>query len=99
MLTKWWSPIATVHNPAGYRLRVQQLSGRVTRSSRRGCPATSASLQVRPYTGRLPVVVAAHGRTDLAGALPVTMPSGTSEKYAGAWFTINISGVGYRADR
>ncbi|GAA2614358.1 hypothetical protein [Paractinoplanes durhamensis] len=89
----------TVNNPTGYRLRLQQLSGRVTWSSRRGCPATSASLQVRQYTGRLPMVITARGRTDLGGSLPVVMPSGTSEKCAGARFTITISGMGYRVDR
>ncbi|MEU4237997.1 hypothetical protein [Actinoplanes sp. NPDC026619] len=89
----------TVNNPMGYRLRLQQLAGRVTWSSRRGCPATSASLQVRPYTGRLPVLISAHGRTTLTGTLPILMPSGTSEKCAGAHFRITISGMGYRVDR
>jgi hypothetical protein len=89
----------TVNNPMGYRLRLQQLSGRVTWSSRRGCPATLGSLQVKQYNGRLPVEIPAHGRTSLSGWLPVVMPYGASENCAGARFTITISGTGYRVDR
>ncbi|MEU4687524.1 hypothetical protein [Actinoplanes sp. NPDC023714] len=90
----------TVDNPLGYRLSVQRLSATVTSSSsRRGCPATPANLQVKEYTGRLPAIVAAGGRTDLGGAIPVAMPLGAPEKCAGVRFTIAISGVGYRVAR
>ncbi len=89
----------TVLNPLGYRLRLQQVTGKVTSSSRRGCPATPSSLEIRTFTGRLPVMLPARGRTTLDGALPVAMPSGTTEKCAGARFTIAISAVGVRVDR
>jgi hypothetical protein len=89
----------TVENPLGYRLSVQRLSARVTSSSKRSCPATSANLQVRDYTGTLPVTVAAAGRTELGGAIPITMPLGATEKCAGVRFTISVSGVGRRVAR
>jgi hypothetical protein len=89
----------TVFNPLGAKLRVQQVSGKVTSSSRRGCPASTASLVVRPFTGVLPVVVPARGRTTLTGALPIAMPGGASEKCAGVRFTISVSATGYRVDR
>ena len=89
----------TVDNPLGYRLSVQRLSATATSSSRRGCPATSANLRVREFTGKLPVTVAAAGRTDLGGAIPVAMPLGAPENCAGVRFTIAISGVGYRVAR
>ncbi|WP_229071498.1 hypothetical protein [Actinoplanes sp. DH11] len=89
----------TVDNPLGFRLSVRSLSARVTSSSRRGCPATPANLEVRDFTGALPAMVAARGRTDLAGSIPVAMPLGATEKCAGARFTIAVSGVGDRVAR
>ena len=89
----------TVFNPLGARMTLQQVTGKVTSSSRRGCPASSASLEVRKFTGRLPVQLPAHGHTTLDGALPVAMAAGASEKCAGARFTITISGVGFKVDR
>jgi hypothetical protein len=89
----------TVDNPLGFQLSVQRLSAEVTATSRRGCPATSANLQVRDYTGTLPVTVAAAGRTELGGAIPITMPLGATEKCAGVRFTISVSGVGRRVAR
>jgi hypothetical protein len=89
----------TVLNPLGYRLSMQRLTGTVTATSRRGCPADDSSLRIGDYTGALPVAIAAHGRTTLTGTLPVSMPIGTTEKCAGARFSISMSGSGFRADR
>lgn len=89
----------TVVNPLGSRLSVQSLTARVSDSNRRGCRADSANLQVRNFSGRLPITVAASGRTELNGAFPITMPSGATRACAGARFTISISGVGRRAPR
>ncbi|MEU4428125.1 hypothetical protein AB0F81_46510 [Actinoplanes sp. NPDC024001] len=89
----------TVRNPLGFRLSVQRLTAKVTSSSRRSCPPTAGNLQVRAYSGHLPVIVAATGRTALDGTIPVVMPVGASEKCAGASFTITVSGVGHRMSR
>jgi hypothetical protein len=89
----------TLINKLGYRLKLQRLSGKVTSSSRRGCSATAANLQVKDYSGSLPVSISARARTSLGGAIPVVMPPGASQKCAGARFTITLSGIGYRADR
>ena len=89
----------TVFNPFGARLQLRQVSGMATSSSRRDCPANSTSLQIQTYTGRLPVTIPAHGRTTLEGTLPISMPSGTSEKCAGSRFAIAITATAYRVDR
>lgn len=89
----------TVRNTLGTRLDLVNLTARVSSSAHRGCPATAANLQVRRFTGRLPARVAAGGRTELAGTIPVVMPMGASIKCAGTRFTITISGVGHRVGR
>ncbi|WP_203824292.1 hypothetical protein [Actinoplanes palleronii] len=89
----------SVVNPLGYRITVHRLTAKVSDTDRRGCSATAANLQVRSYSGRLPVTVAASGRTELGGAIPVSMPIGATRKCAGARFTIAISGVGQRVPR
>ena len=89
----------TVVNPSRTRMSLRQLGGKVVASSHRGCPATGASLQVKEYSGKLPVTVEAYDRTTLTGTLPITMPIGASTKCAGAEFTIALSGVGYRDGR
>jgi hypothetical protein len=89
----------TVRNPLGYRLSLQRLTAKVTSSSRRGCPATSANLLVKEFSGKLPAMVAANGRTNLDGAFPILMPMGATEKCAGTRFEISVSGVGYRVHR
>lgn len=89
----------TVMNPLGYRLSLQRLTGKVTSSSRRGCPANDTSLQVKDYNGVLPATIAARGRTTLTGTFPVSMPIGATEKCAGARFRISMSGVGLRVDQ
>ena len=88
-----------VVNPSRSRMSLQQLRGKVVASTRRGCPATAANLQIQGYSGKLPVTIAAYGRTTLAGTLPVTMPIGASARCAGARFTIALHGVGYRDGR
>jgi hypothetical protein len=89
----------TVRNPLGVRFSLQQLTAEVSSSSRRGCAVTPANLQVRQYSGRLPVTVEATGSTRLAGTVPVVMPMGASQKCAGAGFVITLSGVGMRMGR
>lgn len=88
-----------VENPLDFRLSVRKLTARVTSSNRRGCSATPKNLEVQAYNGPLPVTVAAVGRTELGGSIPVVMPLGATEKCAGARFTISISGVGDRMTR
>jgi hypothetical protein len=86
-------------NPYGFALRIQSLSGKVTATSRRTCAATGANLQIRPYTGRLPLTVPARARTEFDGALPVTMPSTATAGCASTRFTIVLLGTGTKASR
>jgi hypothetical protein len=89
----------TVDNPLAQRLSLKQVSAQVSSSSRRDCPVTPANLQVGAYSGGLPVTVDPDRRTELPGAIPITMPMGASIKCAGTSFTITIRGVGLRASR
>jgi hypothetical protein len=89
----------TVDNPLAQRLSLKQVTAEVSSSSRRDCPATPANLQVGAYSGALPVAVAPDGRTELPGAIPITMPMGASIKCAGTNFTVTIHGVGLRTSR
>lgn len=89
----------TVTNPYGFRLQLQHLSSRVTKSSRPGCAPTSINLTTGDYRGRLPITIGAHDRATLPGSIPVSMPSGASVKCAGSRFTITLSGLASRVDR
>jgi hypothetical protein len=88
-----------VSNPLGYKLRLTEVTGKVTSTSRRGCPATTSNLQVKKYTGVLPLTIRPHDRLSLAGTIPIVMPSGASRNCAGSHFTIALSGLAYRVDR
>ncbi|MGK5679139.1 hypothetical protein [Actinoplanes sp. URMC 104] len=84
----------TVVNPSRYPLRLKSLSGRVVASSKRAC--STGNLQVKAYSGKLPLTIAAYGRVTLPGTLPITMPMEAPTKCAGVRFTIALSGVGFR---
>ncbi|GAA2614329.1 hypothetical protein [Paractinoplanes durhamensis] len=87
----------TVDNPERFVLRIDRLRGRVVATSSRGCPV--AGLRVDGYDGKLPVRVAAHGRTTLPGRLVVTMPANTTPKCASTRFTIELETAGARIGR
>ncbi|GIE27674.1 hypothetical protein Ait01nite_007190 [Actinoplanes italicus] len=89
----------TVENPLDQRLRLEQVTAEVSSSSRHDCPTMPANLQVGAYSGGLPVTVHPAGRTELPGAIPITMPMGASINCAGTDFTVTIYGVGLRTNR
>ena len=89
----------TVVSPYRFPLVLHEVSGRLVSTSRRGCPATSASLRITPYRGRMPFTVAPAARTTLPGSLTVTMPRTATPKCANSRFTIALTGTGRRADR
>jgi hypothetical protein len=86
-------------NPYGFRLRLWDISGVISRSSRRGCPATSTSLRVTGYTGRLPVFVGPHSSATLPGSVPLAMPRTAPQRCAGSHFTIALTGMAARVGR
>jgi hypothetical protein len=89
----------SVVNPFGYRLRLVSLTGRVVSTSRTGCPATSASIVVESYRGRLPVTLNARSRTKLAGSIPITMPKDATPRCSSTRFVLSFTGAGEKVSR
>jgi hypothetical protein len=86
-------------NPYSFRLRLGDISGEISRSSHHGCPATSTSLRVTGYTGRLPVFVGPHSRATLPGSFSLAMPRTAPQRCAGSHFTIALTGMASRVGR
>jgi hypothetical protein len=86
----------SIENPYDFALRVEGLRGEVVETSRRKCKPHN--LLVRTYVGRLPLTVAARGRTR-AGTIPLFMPLDANQACAGAVFTIRLSGNATKAVR
>jgi hypothetical protein len=80
-------------NPYSFRLRLWDISGEISRSSHRGCPATSTSLRVTGYTGEVPVFVGPHSRATLPGSVSLAMPRTAPQQCAGSHFTIALTGM------
>ena len=89
----------TVANPYRFPLNLRDVSGRLVSTSKRGCPATSASLRISDYAGRLPVTVPAGTRKTLPGSITVSMPRDATPTCSNARFTIALSSTGSRAAR
>jgi hypothetical protein len=89
----------TVANPYGFSLKLHQVSGRLVSTSHRGCPATSASLRVGDYKGRLPITIKPRDRRILPGSITVSMPNNATPKCSNVRFTIAVSSTGSRARR
>ncbi|NMO50476.1 hypothetical protein HH310_04620 [Actinoplanes sp. TBRC 11911] len=89
----------TVTNPYGFALSLHHVSARLVSTSNRGCPATSASLRVGDYTGRLPVIIKPRDRRVLPGSIAVAMPRNATPKCSNARFTIALSSTGSRTAR
>jgi hypothetical protein len=85
-----------VSNPYGFALDLRDVSARVVSTSRRGCPATSASLQVGVYKGHLPVTIKPHDRRTLPGSITVTMPRDAASNCSSVRFTVALSSTGSR---
>jgi hypothetical protein len=88
----------TVVNPNPFPIRVRMIKGRLASTSRAGCRPVASNLQVRPYTGRLPLVVAPFGRRD-AGHLELHMPGSVVDACQRARFVIHIDSDAARSGR
>lgn len=85
-----------VSNPYGFPLDLHKVSARLVSTSRSGCPASSASLRVGDYEGRLPITIKPHDRRTLPGSITVRMPRNASPKCSNVRFTIALSSTGSR---
>lgn len=72
-------------------IRVRSVRAWVATTSRRGCRPDSSNLVVRPFRGRLPVLLNARGRT-MPGSFEVYMPPSVSNACKNAVFTIEFTG-------
>ena len=89
----------TVANPFGFPIVLRGLGGTLVETSRRGCPATPATLRVRGYSGRLPIEIKPYARRRLPGHLTAVMPVDATPKCANTRLVIALSGTGSRAGR
>ena len=88
-----------VVNRSGVTVKLRILNARLMSSSRRGCPATSASLRIGTYTGALPVTIRPHTSLRLTGTIAVTMPRNATPKCSNTRFVIALAGVGSKVAR
>jgi uncharacterized protein YwbE len=88
----------TVSNPNPFPITVRTIKGRVAWTSRPGCRPLPTNLEVRPYAGRLPLLVRAFSRRD-AGQLEIYMPNSVIDACQRARFVIHIDSDAARADR
>lgn len=88
----------TLTNPYTFDLLVTGMRADVVGTSRPGCAPVPTNLEVRPYTGELPVGVKAEESAE-AGAVPLHMPNSVANDCQRATFTIVLSADATRAER
>jgi hypothetical protein len=88
----------TIVNPNPFPITVRMIKGTVAWTSRRGCRPSATNLEVRPYRGRLPLVVRPFSRRS-AEALEIHMPNSVVDACQRARFVIHIDSNAARADR
>lgn len=72
-------------------IRVRTIQASVAATSTPGCLPDSSNLVIRPFRGRLPVLVNARGRT-VPGSFEVFMPPSVANACKSVIFTIHFSG-------
>ena len=93
-----WRLGLTIINPNPFPIAVRTIKGRLASTSRAGCRPISANLEIRPYGGRLPLVVRGRSRRD-AGRLEIHMPNTVVDACQRARFVIHIESNATKAGR
>jgi hypothetical protein len=88
----------TLTNPYTFDLLVTGMHADLVGTSRPGCAPVPTNLEVRAYTGELPVGVKAEDSAQ-GGAVPLHMPNSVSDDCQRATFTIRLSADAMRASR
>ena len=88
----------TLTNPYTFDLLVTGMHADLVGTSRPGCDPVSTNLEVRPYTGELPVGVEAEDSAE-AGTVPLHMPNSVVDDCQRATFTIRLSADAMRAEQ
>jgi hypothetical protein len=89
--------VLTMTNPYAFDLVVTGIRATLAGTSNAGCEPVPANLQLRDYTGELPVRVAAGSDTE-SGAVPLHMPNSVVDACQRATFTIALDADATRAD-
>ena len=88
----------TLTNPYTFDLLVTGMHADLVGTSQPGCHPVATNLEVKPYTGDLPVDVKAEDSAE-AGAVPLHMPNSVANDCQRATFTIKLSADAMRATR
>ena len=89
--------VLTMTNPYAFDLLVTDIHAELAATSNAGCEPVPANLELRDYTGNLPVRVAA-GSDHESGAVPLHMPNSVVDACQRATFTIALAADATRAD-
>jgi hypothetical protein len=89
--------VLTMTNPYAFDLLVTDIHAELAATSNAGCDPVPANLQLRDFTGDLPVRVAAGSDTE-SGAVPLHMPNSVVDACQRATFTIALDADATRAD-
>ena len=88
--------VLTLDNPYPFALVVTDMRARLVSTSNPGCAPVSTNLELRPYTGRLPLSVAADD-SHAGGTVPLHMPNSVVDACQAATFTIALDADATRA--
>jgi hypothetical protein len=88
----------TLTNPYKFDLQMTVIRATLIATSNPGCAPVATNLEVKPYTGNLPVKVDA-GDSKAAGSVPLHMPNSVANACQKAVFTINLSADATRTGR
>ncbi|GAA3449412.1 hypothetical protein [Dactylosporangium matsuzakiense] len=92
-------PLAIVISNVGrFDVRITEVSGRVTGTSRAGCKPTVQNLAVRRWESPSKLVVKAHEHKAM-GTLPLYMPNTVANECQGTAFTITLLASGSQVGR
>ena len=89
--------VLTMTNPYAFDLLVTGVHAEIAATSNAGCDPVPANLELRDYTGELPVRVAARSDHE-TGAVPLHMPNSVVDACQRATFTITLAADATRAD-
>ncbi len=88
--------VLTMTNPYAFDLLVTDIHAELAATSNAGCDPVPANLELRDYTGELPLRVAA-GSDHESGAVPLHMPNSVVDACQRATFTIALAADATRA--
>jgi hypothetical protein len=89
--------VLTMTNPYAFDLVVTDIHAELAATSNAGCDPVPANLELRDFTGSLPLRVAAKSDRE-SGTVPLHMPNSVVDACQRATFTIALAAAATRAD-